>query len=170
MLSAIMALEQTRYSFERFTEAHLDLVNDWLTAPEVSRWYRDPEYIEDLEDQLEDKNISMRLACFDGKPFAFVQDYDIHAWPDHHLAYLKPGGRGVDTFIGDTRMIGGGHGPKYLKLLIEELRTAGAPQIGIDPHPDNQRAIKAYTKLGFKRDREVASEWGRVLLMSLDFP
>ena len=75
--------------------------------------------------------------------------------------------RGLDTFIGDPGKIGAGHGPAYLKLLISKLRAAGTPALGIDPHPDNERAIKVYAKLGFKADCEVESEWGRALLMSL---
>lgn len=162
-----MTADRERYSFLAFSDQHVDLVAQWLTTPDVSRWYEDPDYVEDLEDQSDDDNVSMRLACFDGVPFAFVQDYLIHAWPDHHLAYLKPGSRGLDTFIGNPEMIGGGHGPAYLKLLIDELRDTGVPALGIDPHPDNARAIGAYAKLGFRADREVESEWGRVLLMSL---
>lgn len=157
-----------RYSLIPFTLDHIELVSKWLDTPEVARWYGDPDYIEDLEEQLDNTSITMRLACFDGAPFAFLQDYDIGVWPNHHLSYLGPSARGIDTFIGDSRMMGQGHGPAYLNILIDELRKAGVVAIGIDPHPHNERAVKAYSKLGFVKDGVAATEWGDVVLMSLN--
>ncbi|MBX2879229.1 MAG: acetyltransferase [Granulosicoccus sp.] len=157
-----------RYSFRTFTTVDLDMVEQWLIQPSVARWYPDPDYIEDLEDQLDDENIVMQLVCLDNEPFAFVQDYAIHAWSDHPLSYLPDDARGLDTFIGEPQQLNQGHGTRYLELLIEHLRASGVPALGIDPHPDNLRAIRVYEKLGFNKGRECSTEWGLVQLMSLD--
>ena len=85
-----------------------------------------------------------------GRPLAYAQDYDPHAWPGHHFAHLPPGSRGIDQSIGDAELLDKGHGAA----------------VGTDPHPDNGRAIRAYQKAGFTitggpRD----TPWGRAILM-----
>ena len=91
----------------------------------------------------------MQLVLLNDKPFAYVQDYDIQAWPDHHLGYLPVGSRGIDTFIGVDALIGKGHGTRYLSRLTYQLFETGVPALGIDPHPDNTAAISVYRNVGF---------------------
>jgi aminoglycoside 6'-N-acetyltransferase len=45
------------------------------------------------------------------------------------------------------------------------LLEAGVPQILTDPSPDNRRAIKAYEKAGFCKQRPVNTPDGAALLM-----
>lgn len=155
------------YSFKQFQSSDLRIIKPWLLTPAVKLWYPDSDYIEDLEEHLEDARIQMQLVCFKGQPFAYVQDYDIHGWEDHHLSFLPPGSRGLDSFIGKPDMIGCGHGTNYIRLIINSLFKDGVPALGIDPHPDNGKAIRAYEKVGFKRNKTVSSEWGDCLLMSI---
>lgn len=155
------------YSFIPFTSRSLGLVAEWLSTPAVSKWYQDHDYIDDLEDQLENKHINMQLVCLYNAPFAFVLDYDIHSFSDHHLSFLEEGARGIDTFIGKPSMLGLGHAPAYLKLLTDMLCAQGIPALGIDPHPANTQAIKAYEKIGFKTKDETQTKWGPVTRMSL---
>lgn len=162
--------DRSRYSFRAVVESDLALLGSWLKSAEVAKWYPDPEYIDDLEDHIEDSRIRMSLVMFDDTAFAYVHDYDIHGWPDHPLSFLPMGSRGLDTFIGEPTMLGCGHGPAYLGLTAKHLFESGAPAIGIDPDPQNTRAIRAYRKVGFSGRRIVDSEWGRVLLLSLKSP
>lgn len=136
----------------------------------MSRWYGDPDYIDTLQRHLGDTRIRMQLVLFDNTPIAYVQDYDIHAWVDHHLSYLPRQSRGIDTFIGVNSRIGQGHGSRYLSLVTQQLFDEGVPALGIDPHPDNAIAIRAYEKVGFSVDSEINSQWGSVLLMSQSAP
>jgi hypothetical protein len=32
--------------------------------------------------------MTMRIVTFNGHPFAYAQDYEVHAWPQTHLAHL----------------------------------------------------------------------------------
>jgi aminoglycoside 6'-N-acetyltransferase len=48
--------------------------------------------------------------------------------------------------------------------------AAGSPRVLTDPDPTNARAIRAYEKAGFRRDRLVDTLDGRVLLMRCDHP
>ena len=156
------------YTFTLLTETDLETVQPWLLTPAVRRWYPDADYIEDIADQLDDEHIQMNLVCHEGEPFAYIQDYDIHAWKDHHLSFLPKGSRGLDTFIGRPDMIGTGHGTAYIQLHVDKLFKNGAPAIGIDPDPKNAKAIRAYEKVGFQRHNIVESKWGTFLTMTLE--
>ena len=165
-----MNKSKTNYKFRLVESRDLQLLSEWLKEPLVSRWYTDPDYIDDLEDSLQDSRMRMQLVLLDDRPIAYVQDYDIHQWKDHHLAFLPNKSRGIDTFIGTSELIGKGHGTNYLSLLCTQLFSTGVPALGIDPHPDNIRARSVYQKVGFKEKGEFKSEWGKVMLMSLHKP
>jgi hypothetical protein len=79
-----------------------------------------------LREDLEELCMVMRIVSFEGRPFAYAQDYAVHVWPQPYFARLPPGSRAIDSFIGEPDMIGGGHGSTYLKLLAERLRTEGS--------------------------------------------
>jgi len=165
-----MTMHKHRYQFEPLGMRHFDILRGWLRDPEVQKWYGDESNLETIENHISDDRISMMLVRFDGRPLAYLQSYDIFGWENHHLNFLPMGSLGLDTFIGHQELLGKGHGENYLRCLIARLFKAGVPAIGIDPHPDNKRAIRAYEKLGFQGDKERTTEWGRVLLMSLYRP
>jgi len=158
------------YSFRDIVSSDLQLLSSWQKEPKVLRWFGAPESVEDLEDKLEDSRIRIQLVLYNDEPIAYVQDYDIHKWTNHHLAYLPPDSRGIDTFIGSDRWMGKGHGTKYLSLLCQMYFGDGVPAMGIDPDPENVLARHVYEKIGFREDGVVDSEWGKVLTMSLYSP
>lgn len=156
------------YEFRAMTADDLPMLAQWLQTPDVAYWYSDPDYIDELEEHLLDDRINQRIVSFQGVPFAYQQDYDIHGWPNHHLGFLPSGSRGLDTFIGRAKMIGTGHGKAYLALATQHLLGQEVPALGIDPHPENKRAIRAYEHVGFQGDRVLETEWGRVRIMQLE--
>lgn len=109
--------------------------------------------------------MTTRIVSYRNRPFAYAQDYEVHAWPQAHLAHLPEGSRAIDSFIGLASMIGRGHGGNYLRLLAEHLCEQGAPLIVIDPHIDNLRARRAYEKAGFRGGTVVATEAVPAVLM-----
>jgi aminoglycoside 6'-N-acetyltransferase len=153
-------------AFRRVEEADLSLLGRWLLMTHVALWYPDADYSEDLEDQLDDPRIAMFLVILDGRPFAYVQDYDVHGWKDHPLSFLPVGSRGLDTFIGDAACVGKGLGATYLRLRGDALLAGGAPALGIDPAEDNLAAQRAFAKAGFLRHGVSEEPWGRVVLMT----
>lgn len=119
-----------------------------------------------MEAAIADPHTAAWIVEHHGRPFAYAQDYDVHAWPDHHFADLPPSSRGIDQSIGEPDMLDKGHGSAFVRLHVDRLFAAGAPAIGTDPHPDNARAIRAYEKAGFAvTGGPVETPWGRALLM-----
>ena len=157
------------YSFRRMTSADLPMVRRWLETPAVREWWVDaygqPADPFDEED-LHDPHVAMWIVSHQGNPFAFIQDYNPHAFAGHHLGHLPPGSRGIDQFIGAPDMIGRGHGSAFVQAHVDALMACGASAVGTDPSPDNARAIRAYENAGFVRRAKTKTEWGLCLLMT----
>jgi aminoglycoside 6'-N-acetyltransferase len=62
-------------------------------------------------------------------------------------------------------MIGGGHGSAFIRAFVARLIADGVPRIVTDPDPANGRAVRAYEKAGFCKDRIVDTPDGPALLM-----
>jgi len=118
-----------------------------------------------IEEDFANPSMRMRLVSLDGRPFAYVQDYDIGAWPQEHLDRLPERSRGLDTFIGEPDLIGQGHGPAYLRLVARQLIAEGAPCVVVDPDPGNLRARRAYARAGFGEEGLVQTTEGPAVLM-----
>jgi aminoglycoside 6'-N-acetyltransferase len=154
------------YSFRRVDRSDLALLRTWLNTPEVVRWWGDPAgQATLLDDDLDNPQMAMRIVMHEGRPFAYTQDYNVHAWPQEHLRHLLPGSRAIDSFIGEPSMIGKGHGSAFRRMLGERLIAEGAPIVAVDPAVDNFRARRAYENAGF-HDRGVFDTGeGPVVLM-----
>ncbi len=161
-----MRADLSAYSYRPATVGDLPQLRRWLHAPEVKRWWGNPsEQFELLREDLNEPRMTMRIVSFNGRAFAYAQDYDVDAWPQLHLAHLPQGSRAIDSFIGWPSMIGRGHGQAYLRRLAERLCAEGAPLVAIDPATDNLRARRAYEKAGFRAEATVATDVGPAVLM-----
>jgi aminoglycoside 6'-N-acetyltransferase len=159
-------MPRSRYDLRAATPHDLPRLRGWLRTPDALRWWGDPDeqealLVEDLDNPL----MVMRIVSFDGRPFAYAQDYATHVWPQPQFAHLPHGTRAIDTFIGEPAMIGRGHGSAYLRLLAERLVAEGAPLVAIDPDVENVRAQRAYAKAGFRGETIVATPEGPAMVM-----
>lgn len=153
------------YLIRPVAEADLGLVARWRAQPHVARWWGDPS-VEPEEEKLADPRISLWLVEQAGRPFALIQDYAVHDWSPHHFDYLPAGSRGMDVFVGEADMLGAGHGPAFIRQHVDQALAAGAPAMGIDPHPDNTSARRAFEKAGFAVAGDpLHTRWGYALPM-----
>ena len=154
------------YVFRQCCKEDLAMLDIWLRAPEVVRWWGNPEeQARLLEEDLDEPGMAMRIVSFHGRPFAYAQHYEVHTWPQPHFESLPRGSRASDAFIGEPDMVGKGHGSSFLRLLAEQLIDEGAPLVAIDPHIHNFRARGAYEKAGFRNQGEVMTGEGPAMLM-----
>lgn len=136
----------------------------WRTRPHVREWWGDDAPYD--EEKNNDHRVARWIVETDGTPFAFMQDYTVHGWAEHHFSQLPKGSRGIDQYIGEPEMIGLGHGSAFIATRVQSLFDAGAPIIATDPHPDNKRAIAVYKKIGFEvSGPPQETEWGLILPM-----
>jgi aminoglycoside 6'-N-acetyltransferase len=154
-----------RYEFRPLSNADLPLIGRWLGEPHVAEWWPDARQLERIRAHIDDPTIDVFLVHADERPIGYLQCYDPLAESSHPFADEPPGTRGIDQFIGDARMINHGHGSALTRTFVERLFAAGAPRAVTDPDPTNLRAVRAYEKAGFRRERLVDTPWGRTLLM-----
>lgn len=154
-----------RYAIRPATEADLDLLAAWRSRAHVRRWWGDPAVEPEVE-KLREPRVALWVVEHGAKPFGFIQDYAVADWSPHHFDDLPPGARGMDLYIGEPELIGAGHGPAFVRQHVDRLFALGTPAVGIDPHPDNHPAIRAFEKAGFVVSGEALdTRWGRSLPM-----
>ena len=155
-----------RYTFRRVAIADLGLLQEWQSRPHVREWWGSDEPCG--EEELADPRVARRIVSTAGRPFAYMQDYTVQGWDDHHFFRLPRGSRGIDQFIGEPDMIERGHGSAFIAERLKTLFEDGAPVVATDPHPDNTRAIAAYKRAGlveFGAPQE--TRWDLVLPMKV---
>ncbi|SNY94034.1 aminoglycoside 6'-N-acetyltransferase [Cohaesibacter sp. ES.047] len=157
-------IEPHPYAFRDVTLNDLALLKAWQERPHVQKWWDANEPYS--EAQLADPQVARWIVSINNRPFAFMQDYTVHGWENHHFAHLPKGSRGIDQYIGDPKMVGIGHGTAFIGTRLQALFDAGAPVIATDPHPENERAIAVYQKLGFEiSGPPQETQWGMILPM-----
>jgi aminoglycoside 6'-N-acetyltransferase len=156
------------YSFRPMISADLAMVRGWLETPEVARWWGRPDQQFALvSGDLDHPDIDQFIVGLADQPFGYIQCYALSAW-NAGLGSHPPHTRGIDQFIGEPELIGRGHGSGFIRQFVDTLLTSGIPRVVTDPDPENGRAVRAYAKAGFQRDRLVDTPDGPALLMVRD--
>lgn len=157
------------YEFRAVEPDDLPLLAEWLRQPHLLEWWGKADTaLAEIMAAMEDVAIEPLIVELDGQPIAYLQTYDPHLEDDHPYSDQPFGTLGVDVSIGQAEYLGKGHGSSLLRQFTDQLFAEGAPRVIIDPHPENARAIRAYTKAGFQSVEERDTRFGRVLLMARD--
>jgi aminoglycoside 6'-N-acetyltransferase len=153
------------YVFRPMSANDLPMIRRWLETPEVMRWWGAPDEQHTLvSGDLDHPDMNQFIVALDDQPFGYIQCYALSTWNEGFGAH-PANTRGIDQFIGIPDMIGRGHGSGFIRKFVDGLLASGTPRVVTDPHPDNVRAIGAYTTAGFHRERLVDTPDGQSLLM-----
>lgn len=156
---------------------HYGLMRAWLEAPHVREWWGDPEeefgYIRDM---VEGRDTTRPfIISLDGRPVGYIQCWFIghhqnETWIADHpwLAELPEDAVGVDLSIGEEDLLSQGIGSAALAGFARGLFTQGYATIIIDPDPANARAVRAYSKAGFRPVPSLEGRTGDTLIMQYD--
>jgi aminoglycoside 6'-N-acetyltransferase len=161
-----MARDMARdYAFRAMSAVDLPLVRSWLGTTDVVRWWGQPdEQYALVSGDLAHPDMDQYIVSVDRQPFAYIQCYALSTW-NEGFGSQPPGTRGIDQFIGEPDMIGRGHGSHFIRQFVDHLLLSGLPRVVTDPDPENGRAVRAYEKAGFARNRMVDTPDGVALLM-----
>ncbi|MBI3752355.1 MAG: GNAT family N-acetyltransferase [Chloroflexi bacterium] len=138
-----------------------------LAQPEVARWWDTADPDSAVDEWLEEDGDSVGFAIeLDGRVVGSIQ----------YAEENEPGYRhaGIDLFL-DSDHRGRGFGPDAIRTLARHLIEArGHHRLTIDPAAANERAIRAYRKVGFRTvgvmrayERAADGTWHDGLLMDL---
>lgn len=148
------------YEFRAITTADLPMFRHWLDQPHLAGWWGDSGTEARLvEEDMGGDVVDMRIVELRGVPFAYIQDYNAHAFDAPQFADQPEDARAIDTFLGDPAFLGQGHGAGYIAARVQALRRR-YPVILTDPDPGNTRAIAAYARAGFRKVKIVPCEDG----------
>ena len=114
-----------------------------LETPEVARWWTgyDRARVE-AEFLVDEPNVTVFGIVLDGRLIGLIQSTE-EPTPDFRHA-------SIDLFL-DPSAQGRGLGPDAIRTLARHLiRDHGHHRLTIDPAADNEQAIRAYVKVGFK--------------------
>ncbi|TYO61944.1 acetyltransferase [Bradyrhizobium hipponense] len=153
------------YTFRPMTTADLPLVRRWLGEAHVREWWGDPdEQFALVSGDLDEPAMDQFIVLAGMRPFGYLQCYHLTAW-NTGFGPQPEGTRGIDQFIGESDMIARGHGSAFIRQFADAQLQQGLPRIVTDPDALNLRAVRAYEKAGFVRDRMVETPDGPALLM-----
>ena len=111
--------------------------------PAVARWWP-PDTLEELHDLLfqPDADVVPWVIEHEGRVVGYIQD-----WVETDPLYRHAG---IDLFL-TTAAQGRGLGPDAIRTLAAHLiDDRGHHRLTIDPVATNERAISAYTRVGFR--------------------
>jgi aminoglycoside 6'-N-acetyltransferase len=156
------------YIFRPMSAGDLSLVQRWLETPEVVRWWGRPdEQYALVSGDLDHPDMDQFIVALGEQPFGYIQCYALSTW-NQSFGSQPSATRGIDQFVGVSDMIGRGHGSGFIRQFVDALLGQGIPRVVTDPDPDNGRAVRAYTKAGFRSDRLVDTPDGPALVMVRD--
>jgi RimJ/RimL family protein N-acetyltransferase len=165
-------VRRPEFSFRPLTRPDLPLLHEWLNRPHVAKWWEGAtslDYVEETHGADLDSNVIWQyLACLDREPVGYVQLYRVvGADPDWWTDETDEGARGVDQFLANEAQLGLGLGSEMVRQFVARIfsRDATVTKVQTDPSPQNERAIRAYEKAGFRKVREVTTPDGPALLM-----
>ena len=148
--------------------AHVEAIVRILAEPSVARWWNEPPEAARawLSDPDEGEAGFAILDAVSREVIGYIQISE-EATPMYRHA-------GIDLFLTTERQ-GQGLGPDAIRVVARWLLEArGHHRLTIDPAADNERAIRAYEKLGFRRvgimrdyERGPDGTWHDGLLMDL---
>jgi aminoglycoside 6'-N-acetyltransferase len=131
----------------------------------VVRWWGDPnEQYGLVSGDLDHPDMDQFIVALANEPFGYIQCYALSTW-NQGFGPQPQATRGIDQFIGEPNMIGRGHGSDFIRQFTDGLLASGIPRVLTDPDPDNVRAVRAYAKAGFQRERVIDTPDGQALLM-----
>lgn len=153
-------LPMPSYHFRPITRSDFPMFRTWLSHPHIGGWWGDGSTeLALVEDDMKTGLVDMWIVEWDDVPFAFIQDYNAHAFGAPQYAGFPDNARAIDTFLGEPSFLGCGHGAGYLAARLSQLH-AQTPVVLTDPSPENTRAIRAYAAAGFHKDKVVRCEDG----------
>lgn len=158
-----IALQSGPVALRPLMASDAPLLLRWLTDPRVLEYWEGPHTVftpaRIQEDFYEDSDPTSRCVVqYHGRDVGYLQFYplDAEGFAEYQYPYSQSVVFGIDQFIGEPELWGKGIGRQFVQLICQYLHTqAGAQAVVLDPHADNERAIRCYEACGFRKVKEL---------------
>lgn len=124
-------------------EAHIPALAGVFADPSVSRWWPAPDPIAEAREHVEpEPNRAVWAIETEGDIVGLIQ-----AWEDGGVEFRHAG---IDLAVRSSAQ-NRGLGPDAIRAVARWLfEVRGHHRLTIDPALENERAVRAYTKVGFR--------------------
>jgi len=165
-----MNAAEVAIEFRPLQAADEPLLRQWLVAPHVTEWWRDPEAeLRDALAHVATGDAEAFVIRGNGHDIGYIHAYD--AREDSYFADRAPGTKGMDLYLGYKDLVGRGLGRRVIAAFADRLLAAGAPAVVADPETKNSAAVAAYRHAGFRLYRvHCGAAPGNLILMSKTAP
>lgn len=157
--------------FRPLADADLPLLQDWLGREHVRRWWRAARTYDEIVEHYLRGGHEHFIIEIDGRSIGMIQTYLVAEYPEWQAVVgADPGFAGVDLFIGEEELTGGGLGPQVLATFVREVVFATQETIACVATVEeaNRRSWRAFEKAGFRHARDVMEDGLPHRLMRLD--
>lgn len=155
--SDYMIFQEGELSIRYVTENDVQTLSDWLSNPEVLRFYegrdkpQSPQQVR--EHYISGSGEKRCIVEYQSQSIGYIQMYPLD--PEWKVLYgydERENVWGMDQFIGETAYWNRGIGTKLMQAAITYIMNElGAVAIAMDPRVSNERAIRCYEKCGFQK-------------------
>ena len=135
-------MQGERVTLRPVEAADVERLTEILREPEVARWWGRWDAERVRKELLEDDETAVFAIEADGEVIGLIQYYE-ETDPDYRHA-------GIDVTLA-TAWHDRGYGTEAVRVLARHLfEERGHHRLTIDPSATNERAIRAYEKVGFR--------------------
>ncbi|OGO30542.1 MAG: hypothetical protein A2Z29_11225 [Chloroflexi bacterium RBG_16_56_11] len=151
-----------KIAFKRLKETDLPLMHRWLNTPHVSEWWEvSGKKLPSLETVREkylprikgNDPVDCFLIAYDGMPIGMVQSCKMDDFPAEKANFnLDQSCAAIDIVIGEEDYVHRGLGSSIIREFLKEVifKKYAVDCCIVDPYVENEIAIRAYNKAGFK--------------------
>ena len=145
-------------TFRSLMTEDLPPMHAWINTPHVAEWWDPMPTLDDVACKYvgriagQEPTRSFVIEC-DERPIGYIQTYRIADYPEYAKQLdVRENAAGVDLFIGDATRVGRGTGTRVLSKFLRTVVFADetVDECILGPEERNQRAIRCYTKVGFR--------------------
>ncbi|HEU0303224.1 MAG TPA: GNAT family N-acetyltransferase [Gaiellaceae bacterium] len=154
-------MTRTVFRFRPMTAEDLPLMHEWIQRPHVRRWWSERSYEDVVERYLPaiegERPTDLYVIMLDEDSIGYIQTYLVSDYPEYaELVGAGKGTAGVDLFIADEALTGGGLGTGILRRFVAEIVFARPETTSCVADPDvrNVASVRAFEKAGFRVVRE----------------
>ena len=142
--------------------ADLPLVHQWFNTPHVSIWWSVSGRLKPSLEIVRDKYlpringidpVDCYIISLDGTPAGMVQSYKFDDFPAEKEEFgLDKSCAGIDIMIGEEAYVHKGLGSAVIRQFLKDVvfKKYDVACCIVDPYMENEIAVKAYKKAGFK--------------------
>jgi len=157
------------YTFKLVTLYDLNMLYIWLNYAHVCEFWDDSkgltfdQFKEIFKQKLMSKEVKMYIIYLNCNPIGLIQRYYEKPSEKYELNEIA---MGIDIFIGEIEYCNKGFGPRIIRNFIKK-HVFNHDEINycvIDPNIKNTKAIKAFSKVGFRSYKEYTDKESFLLM------